>query len=63
MSGASCNVRSYEFGDYEIVCCCVIGGIWKVRGEGFFFFFIYGVFGGGEEAVICYGEGVVIEEI
>jgi len=38
MSGASCNVRSYEFGNYEIVCCCVIGGIWKVRGEGFFFF-------------------------
>jgi len=29
----------------------------------FFFIFVCGVVGGGEEAVICYDESVVIEEI
>ena len=37
-SGALSNVRSYEFGDYEVVCYCVMGGCFKVRGEGFFLF-------------------------
>jgi len=33
------------------------------KGGLFFFVFVCGVIGGGEEAVICYDEGVAIEEI
>ena len=39
MSGALGNVRSYEFGDYEVVYYCVIHSSLEV---------------GGGEAVICY---------
>ena len=40
MSGALSNVRSYEFGDYEVVYYCVIHSSWEVGGErGVFFYF------------------------
>ena len=38
MSGAMGNVRSYDFGDYEAVCYCVIHGSREVWGEGGMFF-------------------------
>ena len=65
VSGALGNVRSYEFGNYDVVYYCVMGGSWEVLGEGgvFCLIFICGVFEGGEEAVVCYDEGVLSEEI
>jgi len=40
VSGALSNVRSYEFGDYEVVYYCVIHSSWEVGGErGVFFYF------------------------
>ena len=42
MGDALGNVRSYEFGDYEVVYYCVIHSRWKVGGErGCFFFILY----------------------
>ena len=63
-SGALGNVWGYTFGDHEVIDYCVIHGSEEVWGEGrvCFFVFVCGVIGGGEEAVICYDEGVVIEE-
>jgi len=65
VSGALGNVRSYDFGDYEVVYYCVIHSSSEVGGEEgmFFFIFVFGVVGGGEEAVICYDKSVAIEEI
>ena len=34
MSGALGNVRSYDFGDHEVVYYCVMVGSWEVWGEG-----------------------------
>ena len=57
MGGALGNVRSYEFGDYEVVYYCVIHSSWEVGGERVFFcFFVRGGVRGGGEAVICYGK-------
>ena len=39
------DVRSYEFGGYEIVYYCVMGGSWNVLGEGFLFFLDFHVWG------------------
>jgi len=52
VSGVLGNVRSYEFGDYEVVHYCVIHSSWEVGGE-------RGVSKG--EVVLChyYGVGVL----
>ena len=41
MSGALGNVRSYEFGDYEVVYYCVIHSSWEVGGERVVCFLIF----------------------
>ena len=63
MSSALGDVRGYEFGRCEEVYYCVMCFSWEMWGEGGFFFFIGGVLGGREEAVVCNDEGVVVEEI
>ena len=65
MGGALGNVRSYEFGDYEVVYYCVIHSSWEVGGERgvFVFIFVCGGVRGGGEAVICYDKSMEIEEI
>ena len=65
VGGALRDVGCYEFGDYEIVYCCVVIGSLEVRREGvvFYLIFVGGVYGGGEEAVIFYEKCVVIEEV
>ena len=65
VSGALGNVWSYELGDYEVVYYCVIHSSWEVGGERgvFFLIFVCGGVRGGVEAVICYDNSMVIEEI
>jgi len=41
VGGTLGNVRSYEFGDYEVVYYCVIHSSWEVGGERGVFFFIF----------------------
>ena len=48
MSGTLGDVRSYEFGDYEVIYYCVIHGSWEVRGERGVFLLVF----------VCGGVGV-----
>jgi len=41
VSGALGNVRSYDFGDHEVVYYCVMVGSWEVWGERGVYFFIF----------------------